>query len=457
MRSIDPAQAAPARRIPTAAVVMLSIGMVVGAGIFKAPAQAADAAGSAYWLYAAWIAGGALSLVGALCYAELSTAFPHPGGDFHFLQRAYGRGVAFVFAWTRFTVINAGSAAFLGFVIGDYLNATPGLSLGPDGPAVYAAVSVLALTIYNLRGAWKSAGDYAVTGLEILGLAMLTCAALWLALRGVPPLTDMAGPDLAAPPASFGLSLVFVLLAFGGWSEMATLSAEVKDARRGMARALIISVLAITALYLMVNWAFLRGLGYAGLAGDDAPAATLMRAAFGPNTAWLIAIAVALAAITSINATLIVGARTTYAAARDYPALRALARWDPARGAPARATLAQGAISLALVGLGAWTRDGFATLVDYTAPAFWFFLTLSALAVIILRRKHPDIPRPFKTPLYPWLPLLFAAANAWVLISSLTYLASLPSVRIGAFVGIAVTGIGAALYLVLRRSGPAPD
>lgn len=425
---------------------MLSIGMVVGAGIFRAPAQAADAAGSAAWLYAAWAAGGILSLLGALCYAELATAFPNAGGDYHFLKLAYGRGVAFVFAWSRFAVINAGSIAFLGFVIGDYLNAVPMFALGPNGPAIYAAIAVLALGAHNLRGALRSASDYAVTGLEVLGLVMMAAAALWLALRGVAPMTPIWSPSLAAPPSSFALSLVFVLLAYGGWSEMATLSAEVKDARRGMARALIFSILAITALYILVNWAFLRGLGYAGLAQADAPAAVLMGRSFGDHAALLIALAVAFAAITSINATVIVGARTTFAAARDFPMLRALAEWDERRGIPARATLAQCVVGLALVGLGAWTRDGFSTLVDYTAPAFWLFLTLSALAVIILRVRRPDAERPFRVPFYPALPLIFAASNALVLWSSLTYLASLSERRIGAFVGLGVLAIGVGLY-----------
>lgn len=443
---------APQRHAPTIYLVMLAVGMVVGAGIFKSPAQVADAAGTTAWLYGAWIAGGLLTFAGALCYAELATAFPNAGGDYHFLGLAYGKRLAFLFAWARFAIINSGSIAFLGFVIGDYLNAVPMFDLGPDGPAIYATISVIALTLFNLRGTKKDAGaNYAMTGLEVGGLVLIAVAALSLALNNIAPATAAPEPVIAGIPPGLGLALVFVLLAFGGWSEIATLSAEVKDARRGMANALMASIAAITVLYLMVNWAFLRGLGREGLASSDAPAADLMARAFGPEAALVLALAVALAAITSINATIIVGARTTYAAARDFPALGALGRWDEARGIPAAATWAQGAISLALVGLGAWTRDGFTTLVDYTAPAFWIFMTLSGAALIVLRYKMRDAERPFKAPLYPLTPLIFIAANVYMMWSSITYVMTLPNPRVGIGIGVGVLTLGVAALVFVER------
>lgn len=436
---------APQRRVSTAYLVMLSVGMVVGAGIFKSPAQVAEAAGSVEWLYLAWIAGGLLTLAGALCYSELATAFPNAGGDYHFLGLAYGKRVAFLFAWGRFAIINSGSIAFLGFVIGDYLNAVPAFRLGPDGPAIYAAISVIALTAFNLRGTRKdAAANYAITGLEVAGLVLIGLAAIWLAITNAPPLTSSAAMSHGLPPG-LGLAMVFVLLAFGGWSEIATLSAEVKDAKHGMARAHIYSILVITLLYLLVNWAFLRGLGLHGLARSEAPAADLMARAFGDNAALLLAIAVALAAITSINATIVVGARTTYAAARDFPVFGAIGAWDETRNIPAAATWAQGAMSLALVGLGAWTRDGFATLVDYTAPAFWIFMTLSGFGLIVLRAKLPNAERPFKTPFYPVTPLIFCAANIFMLWSSVTYVMSLTHPRLGMAFGAGALALGLAI------------
>lgn len=443
---------APKRHVSTTYLVVLCVGMVVGAGIFKSPAEVAAAAGSELWLYSAWLAGGVLTLCGALCYSELSTAFPSAGGDYHFLELAYGRRVALFFAWTRFSVINSGSIAFLGFVIGDYLDAVPIFHLGAPGPAIYAAAAVSALTLFNLRGTEKDEpANFALTALEVGGLILIALSALSLVFRDVPPASPPVPSGMQAPPSSLGLAMVFVLLAFGGWSEIATLSAEVKDARRGMARAHVISIAVITLLYLLVNWAFLRGLGFTGLAGSSAPAADLMARAFGAEAAVLLALAVALAAVTSINATIVVGARTTYAAAREFAAFGALGRWDERRGVPRAAVWAQGIMSLGLVGLGATTRNGFATLVDYTAPAFWMFMTLSGLGLMVLRYKHAEAPRPFRTPLYPLTPLVFCAANIFMLWSSVAYVASLPDRRLGVISGAVVTLLGIALIAYLER------
>jgi basic amino acid/polyamine antiporter, APA family len=233
------------------------------------------------------------------------------------------------------------------------------------------------------------------------------------------------------------------LLAFGGWSEMATLSGEVQDARHGMVRALIASILVITLLYVLANWAMVRGLGVEGLARSQAPAADLMARAFGQEAGLILAIAVAAAAITSINATIVVGARTTAAAALDTPSLNWLGRWDDIRGIPRNAIWVQSLIAMGLVVFGA-VYEGFSTLVDYTAPVYWTFLMGSGLSLMILRRKHPVTHRPFSVPLYPILPILFTLSSFAMLVSSLLY------VKTGAFFGVAVLGFGAILMLWAR-------
>jgi basic amino acid/polyamine antiporter, APA family len=428
--------------VSEAYLIMLAVAMVVGAGIFKSPALVAENAGATTWLFAAWAIGGLISLVGALCYAELATTFPDAGGDYHFLKRAYGKGVAFLFAWSRFAIINTGSIALLGFVFGDYMQQV--FSLGAHGNAIWAILSVAGLTLLNLRGMnSESAGDYALTALEVLGVVMMGAAAIWMVMQGAPPAS--ANPaGTAAPPASFGYAVVFALLAYGGWNEIATMSAEVRDPKRGMARALVISVIVITLLYLFAAWAFWRGLGIEALAKSAAPAADLMARAFGSQAGWLTAIAIACAAFTSINATIIVGGRTTYAAAHDWPTLRRLGRWDDQRAIPTAAYLTQGAVSMLLVVLGA-IYQGFSTLVDYTAPVFWLFMAASGLAVIVLRVREKDAPRPFRTPLYPALPLAFVAVSLAMVWSSVDY------VRVGALFGIGVLAAGVIVMAVLHR------
>lgn len=433
------AWAGPARHLSVRYVIVVTIAMVVGAGIFKSPALVAANAGSETVVYLLWVLGGLISLAGALCYAELATAFAHPGGDYHFLERAYGQRFAFLFAWARLAVINTGAIALLGFVIGDYMNRV--VDIGPWGASIYAFASVALATALKLSRPGK-ASDSALVGVLIAGLLALAGAAAWLSLQGLPP----AAPGEAAPPTLGGLGygLVFVLLAFGGWTETATLSAEVRDRQRGMVIGLVAAIAVITLLYLLTAWAMLRGLGLEGLSASEAPAADLMNRAFGPGAGVILAVAVIAAAGTSVNATLMVGARTTYAAAQRLPALSWVSVWNDRTQSPHNAILLQGALSLMLVGLGA-AYQGFQTLVDYTAPVYWLFLIASGLALFRLRLKEPGTVRPFRVPLYPVVPALFVIASTAMLLSALLYVGA------GAWFGAGVLLTGAALIPVLRR------
>lgn len=205
--------------------IAIIVGVVIGAGIFKSPSLVAGMAGDVTWMFAAWVLGGLASLVGALCYAELATAYPHAGGDYHYLQRAYGRPVSLLFGWARLSVITTGSIALLAFVFGDYMTAVlplPGLS--PTGSsAVYAAGSVLVLTHIHLRGVKAmSSTQVGLTALEVLGLMLIIGAAMALPDNGSAGVGSAASAAPAPPSlAMFGLAMVFVLLAYGGWNEAA--------------------------------------------------------------------------------------------------------------------------------------------------------------------------------------------------------------------------------------------
>jgi APA family basic amino acid/polyamine antiporter len=444
--------------------VAIIVGIVIGAGIFKAPALVAGMAGSTGWMFAAWALGGLVSLIGALCYAELATAWPHAGGDYHFLRRAYGRGVSFLFAWARFSVITTGSIALLAFVFGDYLSQV--VPLGPNGSSLYAAAVITLLTWVNLRGIRAGAATQTwLTLVECAGLLLIVAAGLFLLGNGhgaadaaatVAPAAAAPGPSLAG----FGMAMVFVLLTYGGWNEAAYISAELKDERRNMVRALVLSIAIITALYLLVTWAYWHGLGLAGMAKSEAIAADLLKVAFGDAGAILIAAMIAVAALTSINATMIVGARTNFAVGRDWPVFGRLGQWDAERGTPAAALLLQGVAALLLVVLGSLDfgeGGGFKAMVEYTAPVFWLFFLLTGLAVIVLRVREPQAPRPFRVPLYPLTPLLFVAVCAYMLWSSLSYVSSQSLGGLNAaWVGVAVLCAGAVLLAVLRTKPSSP-
>ncbi|BAL94542.1 putative amino acid transporter [Rubrivivax gelatinosus IL144] len=425
--------------------VAVCVGMVIGAGIFKTSPMVAASLASDTAVYAAWVLGGVLSFIGALCFAELASAFPDPGGDYHFLRLAYGRRVGLLFAWSRFAVIHSGSMALLAFVFGDYLDQLA--HLGPYGSAVFAAAVIVVLLLLNLRGIRVGVGtQLGLMLLVVSGLLAVGAAGAVLAWQGVAPATPLTAAAGAGRPA-WGEALVFVFLAYGGWSDAATLSAEMRDTRRGIVQALLLGLTLVAALYLLANWAFLRGLGLAGMAASSAPAADLLRRAAGPWGEAAIVGVVAVTSITVMNAVLIAGARTTYAAMRDLPRHTPLGDWDARRGTPRAALLALGAVALALVGLGTATRGGFATMVDYLSPVYWFFLLLSGGALIVLRRRRPEAPRPFRVPLFPLLPLLFMSGSAYLLWSSLVY------VKAGAVAGLVVLAVGGLLLWPLLRPG----
>jgi APA family basic amino acid/polyamine antiporter len=437
------ADAAPAKTLSSWHGVSVCVGMVIGAGIFITTPLAAANLPSAAMVLGVWLFGGAMSLAGALCFAEMAAAFPDAGGDYNFLRRAYGDGAGFLFAWSRFAVIHTGSMALLAFTFGDYLAEVA--PLGDYGPAAIAAATIVALTAVNLAGLKFGIGTQVwLLWVVVGGMMAVIAAGVWLAATGAPPDAGAATSSEAAPPFALGAALVFVFLAYGGWSDTATLSAEMRDARHGIKRALILGMGLVSVLYVLVNWAYLRGLSHLGLARSDAPAADLMLHAFGAPGQTLIVAIVALTSITSMNAIMIAGARTTYAAARDTAGLARLRGWHVARGTPRAAILVTAALALALVGFGAYTRGGFATMVDYLSPVYWLFLTLSGLALFVLRRRYPEAPRPFRVPLYPWVPLAFVASSGYVLYSSLAY------VRAGAVAGVAVLGAGVALLAALR-------
>ncbi len=178
--------AQPKRHVPAAYLVMVSVSMVIGAGIFKSPASVADATGSFEWLMIAWALGGAITFVGALCYSELATAFPNAGGDYGFIKAAFGRNLAFLFSWTRFAAINTGQIALLGYVFGDYVN--PVLPLGPQGPLIWSVIAILGMTLWNLKGLFaNAAADYGLTGLEVAGVAIVIAAGLVMVASGRRP------------------------------------------------------------------------------------------------------------------------------------------------------------------------------------------------------------------------------------------------------------------------------
>jgi amino acid transporter len=335
--------------------------------------------------------------------------------------------------------MHTGWIALMAFMFADYAGSL--LPMGHLGETLFALATVGALTCLNLApvraGFLTQAG---LVGLVTAGFASVVAAAIALAMAGKLPHAP-AAPISASPPSlgKLTVALVYIFLAYGGWSDAATLSAEVRADRRGMLITIMGSLALLMVIYLGLNGAMMIGLGADGLAHSTAPAADLLFRAFGKPGQSLIVAIVGISAIASINSTLIVGARTTFAAARDTPALAALGQWDGSRGVPTRAVLAEGAVAMILIVVGSFAASGFNAMVDYMTPVYWLFMTLSIGAMVILRRRFPDAPRPVRTPFYPLFPVLFGAIAVYM------FAASLADLGVGALFGAGVLATGLAL------------
>jgi len=415
--------------------VAVLVGVVIGIGIFGFPPLVAQQAGSPAMYILLWLAGGSIMLLGALCYAELGSAYPDPGGEYRYLALAWGARTGLIFAWARCTVIQTGAIAAVGFIYGDYAQQL--LDLGRHGPALHAAMAVTALTTLNIAGTRPSKRlQIAFTGITVTALVAVVVAGMLAGDAPAQALTAGSPPPQEGLASMLGLGMVYVLLTYGGWNESAYLSGELRDPARNVKRVLLVGTAIVTGVYLLANLALLDMFGLQGLRQASAVGADVMQVAAGPHAAVMLSLLVCCTALSTINGTIMTGARVYVALGEDVPALRRLGGWSARGQAPAAALLVQGLITLALVGFGALADNGVQAMVAYTAPVFWFFMLLVAAAVWRLRRLQPDRPRPFSVPLYPLTPLLFALSCAGLAWSSVRY------AGVGALLGIGVLAAG---------------
>lgn len=420
----------PQRTLSTFDVVCLISGTVIGAGIYKAPSIVAGQMASGAEFLLVWLIGGLISVVGALCYAELATAYPNAGGEYHYLSKSFGKSIAFFYSWARSTVIITGSIAILSITLGDYMSTL--VSLGEYSSYLWAILVIVVLSMVNLLGIREGKlTQNVLTVAEVLGILAIVYAGF--SKHEITSMQDLM--QRHSESSNYGLAMVFVLLTFGGWNEAAYLSAEVKDEKRGVAKSLLWGLGIVTLLYLLANLAYFSSLGLEGMAKSNAVAYDIFTMAFGKESAMLFSVIVIFSCLNSLNATIIFGARSAFALGRDYSLFAWLGRWHVS-GNPRNSLIAQMLLAIGVVCLAIWTRQGFEAVVEFTAPVFWFFILLVGVAVIRLRQMQPDVLRPFKVPLYPLLPLVFIAVTAWMLWSSLLYTGK------GALVGVLVLIVG---------------
>ncbi len=371
--------------------VSLILGIMVGSGIFLMAGAIALQLTSLAAVVGVWILGGVLSLCGAVALSELGAALPDAGGLYVYLTRAYGPGVGFVYGWSAMALIHAGGLATLAAAIGLYAGPLLGLSAGGQKLlqlaclAVFVVVNCLGVAV----GKWT---QNALTALKVAGIAAMTAA---LYLRGSAALVaaDWAPRAGGWSPVAVGVALVAVLWAYDGWHFVSFAAGEVRDPERTIPRSLVIGTSLTMAIYLLVNVAYYAVLPVASLRGTDRVAALAVERALGAGASVLLSLLIAVSILGAINGILLGAARVSLAMARDGLFFRSFGRVSPRFHTPVVATVAQGLFAAVFTLVGTFQQ----LFTSYVFTA-WIFYGLAVGAVILLRRREPELPRPYRCP-----------------------------------------------------------
>lgn len=419
-------------------LALLVVGNVIGSGIFIVPATVlAQVDGDVGTAQLVWLIGGLLSLLGALTYGELAAMRPGAGGLYVYARDAYGTFVAFLFGWTLFFAIGAGTVATLGAAFAGYLSQF--IPVGNVTGRVVAVAMVVVVAAINIRGTRESANvNNWTTAFKFLGLIAMSVALL-VAGEGVGSQGGSYLPRDLSPghlPA-IGLGLIGVLWAFEGWQWVTFTAGETVDPGRTFPRGIAVGTIAIILVYSLANIAYVAALGPDRAMATPSIASTAVETLFGTTAGKLVAAAILVSIFSAANATVLTASRVAFAMARDGLFFRRLADVHPTLGTPAFSigTLSVVAIVLAATG----TFDALLTYVVFTG---WIFYGLGAATIFVFRKTEPDAVRPFRVPGYPWTPLLFVIAAGAIVLNTLV------SQPVEAGIGLVVVFIGAPAYLV---------
>jgi amino acid transporter len=401
---------APKKELSLFDSTCIIVGIIIGVGIYEtAPIVAASMGGWAGTM-GIWLAGGLLAMTGALCYAELATAYPREGGDYVYLSRAYGKLSGYLFGWSQLVIIRPGDIALLAFVFARYAETL--YAPFENSRLLYAVAAVAVLTAINILGVKEGKWTQNVlTLIKALGLLAIVAAGILV-----------PSASATVEPASFTmggleLALILVLFTFGGWNEMAYVAAEIKRPQRNIVRALVIGTSAVTVLYVLVNGAFLYALGYAKMASSNAVAVETVATVLPDMAGRAISVLICISALGAVNGLIFTGARISYALGAEHSAFRGLGRWNGRFGTPVWALVTQGCLSMAIVIFA----GSFIDTILYTAPVVWVFFFATGLSVFVLRRKEPRTLRPYEVTGYPVTTVIFCACCIFMLYSSVSY------------------------------------
>jgi APA family basic amino acid/polyamine antiporter len=435
------------------------VGTVIGSGVFLVPSSMIAKVGSVKMLFVVWVVAGILSLFGALTYAELAAAMPDAGGEYVYLTAAYGPFWGYLYGWTQFTVAKSGSIATLAAGFYTYLTVfLPVLSrpvivtpfmIGPNhtpfeihyGQLVAIGV-ILMLGAVNYVGV-RVGGDLQVlvTGVKILLIFAIIAVGLFSG-RGDYSHLSQHIPS-AGGVAGFFAAMVSALWAYDGWNNVTMVSSEIRHPGRNLPRALILGTLAVIATYLLINVAYFYVLTPVEVAGAQRLASNMMAHLYGTTAAAAVSIAVLISIFAALNGSILTGARVPYAMARDGLFFRVAAKVDPKFLTPGNSVVLLCLWSSVVV-LSGWYDD----LYNFVIFGSWILYLMTAVSVFVLRRKQPDLVRPYRTLGYPVVPVLFVAVAAFLLVNTLH---TRPRESL---MGLFLMALGVPLYYYWKRQTP---
>lgn len=381
---------------------MINAGGIIGSGIFMVPAAVAMFTGSASLFFMVWIAGGIVSLFGALSVAELGAAMPRAGGQYVYLSEAYGPVWGYLYGWSAVAVINTASIAAVGVAFSEYLRFFfPITDVSIKGIAV---ATIVLLTIINILDVKSGARFQNVFTISKLG-AIFVIIILGLVMEGgsnqnlSPFFSDQSFTELVGP---LGLAMVSVLWTFDGWIFITYVAGEVKNPGRNIPLSLIFCMLIVVTIYLLLNYVLIYTLGFTGMNGSDLVVSDAASVFLGNKGAAIVTLIILISLIGANNGFVLTSARINYAMAKDKLFFYQASQIHPRFKSPSNALIIQCVWASLLTFTGTFNQ-----LITYIIFASWIFYGMSAGAVIILRNKKPDMERPYKTPVYPWIPIIF--------------------------------------------------
>jgi basic amino acid/polyamine antiporter, APA family len=413
------------------------IGVTIGGGIFLVPNLVAQQLQSVPWIIGVWVFAGIISFFGALASAELGCAIPATGGQYVYLREEYGPLIGFLCGWSMFTVSRTAQVAWLAVTFAMYSSYL--VPLSPLASKLLGLGAIAVFTAINYRGVKAGAAVQRVFAFaKVVGLLFIIVAAfLW---------GHGAESSRVAPASfsisSFGVALIACVLAYDGWVQLTFVAGEIRNPQRNILVSLALGLLACIAIYVLANFAYLRVLSVSEIAASDRVAASAVERILGPRGGGLVSLTILISIVGTLNGCFLTSPRVYYAQARDGLFFRRFAEVHPRYRTPSFAILAQCAWAAVLLVTGSYE-----TLVDYAMFALWLSYALMVAGVIVLRRKRPDLPRPYRMWGYPVTPVLFLAITAWFLLNML-WTRPVPSLA-----GFALIATGIPVYFLWARRG----